>query len=100
MSDLNVANNIVAQLGGSRFIALTGAKNFVGGDNYVQFGIPLKTKNQSNKVRITLNANDLYDVEFFYVRGTSLKEKGSFNNVYADNLLDVFESATGVYGRF
>jgi hypothetical protein len=33
MSNLTVANTILEQLGGGRFIAMTGAKSFVGGED-------------------------------------------------------------------
>ena len=61
---ITVAETILAQLGGTRFIAMTGAKDIVGGDNSLSFSIG-RNKSRANKVRITYNpSTDLYDMEF------------------------------------
>jgi len=39
--------------------------------------------------------NDLYDVEFYSVRGCDMASKGQFPNVYADNLRALFTQQTG-----
>ena len=40
MADLKVANTILAQLGGLRFIVMTGARDFIGGDYHLIFSLP------------------------------------------------------------
>lgn len=101
MADLTVAKTILAQLGGNKFVVMTGARNIAGSeqDKSLSFKLPMKTKNQCNYVRITLTPNDLYRVEFFSLRATTLKVKGSVDDVYCDQLLNTFENATGIYGR-
>lgn len=89
---------ILSQLGGSKFIAMTGAKNFVkDGDSMLQFDIGRGATNKANKVRITLNANDLYEVEFFKwnARKLDLSTVGKVSDVYADQLQEVFTNHTG-----
>lgn len=91
-----VAQTILDQLGGQRFSTMTGAKNYVGSDNSLMFMIG-RNQSKANKVRVTLNADDLYDVEFFSIRGVNVTKKAERSNVFADQLRDVFTSVTGMY---
>lgn len=95
-NNLNTAQTILSQLGGNRFAAMTGAKNFVAIDDGLTFKIGRNAKSVSH-VTITLNGLDLYDVKFIRCRGTKITTVAEFDNVYADTLRIVFESATGLY---
>ena len=86
---------VIAQLGGGRFIAMTGAKDFFIGPKGVVFKIEKKKKNV-NYVRINLNSMDTYDVEFLQVRKFKEKVKSTANGVYADTLRGAFEQHTGL----
>lgn len=93
----DIANIIYNQLGANRFAMMTGAKNFVAGDNFLMFSIG---KNQSvyNKVRITLTPDDLYDLEFFKMnRLGDISKTQKFEGVYAEQLRDLFTQVTGLY---
>jgi hypothetical protein len=93
----DIANIIYNQLGANRFAMMTGAKNFVAGDNFLMFSIG---KNQSvyNKVRITLTPDDLYDLEFFKMnRLGDISKTQKFEGVYAEQLQDLFTQVTGLY---
>lgn len=92
---MTVANTILAQLGGSRFVAMTGAKNFVGGANALQFRIGAGAKNKANAIRITLTAADLYDVEFIRSRGLTFSIVEKVEGLFADDLRRVFTDRTG-----
>lgn len=94
---MNVAQIILAQLGGNRFIAMTGAKDFLRGENYLTFGYSSRgTKNKSNKIRITLENNDTYSVKFYNIRGIKVKEVGEFDNIYNNQLQSLFTRETGL----
>lgn len=93
---MQVATQILEQLGGNRFAAMTGAKQFVGGERSLQFSIGRGATNKANKVRVTLAADDTYTVEFFNLRGVNLKPCGEVSGVYADRLQAVFTEATGL----
>ena len=93
-----VALTILEQLGGRRFIVMTGAKNFVGSEHALTFSIP-RAVGGANKVRVTLTAMDDYIVETFAVRGSRFSVKGYREGVYADSLQSVFTSLTGLYTR-
>ena len=93
----DIANIIYNQLGANRFAMMTGAKNFVAGDDFLMFSIG---KNQSvyNKVRITLTPDDLYDLEFFKMnRLGDISKTQKFEGVYAEQLQDLFTQVTGLY---
>jgi len=100
MADLQVANTILAQLGGKRFIAMTGARDFIGGDNYLMFSLPAGfAKDGINKIRITLDWTDTYIFEALKVfPGPELKFDTiqKLDYVYADDLEDIFTSLTGL----
>ena len=92
-----VGTTILEQLGGQRFLVMTGAKQLVGLPKGLQFGLPsLGTKDGINKVRITLTPNDTYDIDFFKIRGTKIEKKGAVNGVHVDELRQVFTSRTGL----
>jgi hypothetical protein len=90
-----IANNILAQLGGNKFLAMYGVKSMVYGENSLMFAIGRGALNKANKVRVTLDVDDVYTVEFFSVRGINCISKGKYTNVYADNLRQVMKTATG-----
>ena len=65
-ADLTVAQTILAQLGGRRFLAMTGAKNLVGSADTLAFRLPTNfATNKANICRITLNGLDLYDLDLY-----------------------------------
>jgi hypothetical protein len=94
---MQVAENILEQLGGNKFIAMTGAKNLVASstDDFLMFNI-MKNVYLINKVKITLNSMDTYDLEFFKIRNMKATKIKSFSGVYNDDLRSTFENATGL----
>jgi hypothetical protein len=100
LTSLEVPTTILAQLGGNRFLVMTGARNLLGSENSLTFQLPGNlTKAKINKCVITLTPLDLYTVEFYRVDA----RKGEFHKVseatevYADNLQEVFTEHTGLY---
>lgn len=98
-----IAQTILAQLGGNRFIAMTGAKNFCSHGEAREFhkrgGLSFKigsgAKDGITHVRIFLMSNDTYTVEFLRIRGASCKTVSEHAMVYADNLRALFTERTG-----
>ena len=98
MSNLTVAKTILSQLGGNKFIAMTGAKNLVGDTNSLSMKIGRNSSN-SNYMKITLNSMDTYDIKFSRIvkyQETKIKE---YNNVFNDVLTSIFTNHTGMYTR-
>ena len=95
--DKRQAGETLKQLGGNRFIAMTGAKNFVVGPKGMGFKIGRNAKNV-NYVRIDLDrGKDLYDMYFNFVSVRGVKVKAKVKGVYADDLRGMFTKHTGMY---
>lgn len=93
---MEIANEILRQLGGAgRLGAMINAKNFVGGEDYLQFRM-MKGKNGINMARIRLNGADLYDVDFFKVRGINCEQVAGCRGYYVDMLADAFRDEAGL----
>ena len=96
--DRKKAAIILKQIGGNRFIAMTGAKGFAFSDKYMSFKIGRNSKG-INFVRIGHNAKDLYDMEFGFVSTKGIKVKKKVKDVYADMLGQMFKKHTGMNVR-
>jgi hypothetical protein len=94
-TNMQVAKTIQKQLGGKALYML-GAKNLVGGDNFLSFKIGRNSKGV-NYIKIKLTSMDLYDVEFGAIRGTNYKIKYEAKGIYADMLHSTIEEHTGMY---
>jgi hypothetical protein len=91
----SVADTILEQLGGNRFISMTGAKTFVGDDNKLQFSIP-RNQSKANKVVITYDpGQDLYSMAFWKI-GKKTAKLSETDRLYADQLRTVFTRTTGM----
>lgn len=90
------AHTILTQLGGSKFLAMTGAKQLTDRGQALSFRLPMKTRNKANYVVISLNDLDTYDVEFRSLRGDNSAVKGYFEGIYADQLQTLFTQETGL----
>jgi hypothetical protein len=95
-----IANTILQQLGGSKISSFIGVKQFVEIKNGLQVRWTAKAKNKSNLVTISLNGNDLYDVRFYNIRGVNITIKSEHIDMYCDQLIDLFETETGLYLHF
>lgn len=73
-----IAQTILAQLGGNRFLAMTGARLLCDLGDGLAFNLPRGAKNKANKVCIRL-AGDLYRVTFYSIRGTNVTEQTGFD---------------------
>lgn len=96
---LPVSETIFEQLGGSRFRAMTGARDFVGGPNSLQFKLPRGAKDGINAVRVTLDPDDTYTVAFYKMGRHALTcvTVASSEGVYCDQLQALFTRCTGLY---
>jgi hypothetical protein len=94
------AQTILAQLGGNRFLVMTGASMLVGGPESLAFKLPRGMADANiNRVQIRLDrVTDTYTVEFFnyQARTITLKTVETVEGVYADQLQRVFTKITGI----
>lgn len=103
MSDhMTVAKIIAEQFGGNRSFKMIGAKNIVGLNEKLG-GLSFKhMKTQidgkpANYFKIVLNESDLYDLEFGYIRGHNYTVRKSYENVFSEDLVPLFEDTTKLY---
>ena len=91
---LEVARTIFDQLGGQRFVAMTGAKHFVGAPASLAFRIP--RSNGVSQIKVTLTAMDDYIVEFIGMYAGQLTVKARHDGIYCDQLQELFTRETGL----
>lgn len=94
-----IANTILAQLGGGRFLMITGSKQPVAVPNGLRVRLA-KNKTRANLLTITLTADDLYDVEFkYFAVGAKITDVvvAKHEGIFCDQLQDIFEEVTGLY---
>ena len=107
---MSIGQTIYEQLGGGRFAFITGAKKFLTHDNWLSFRIG-RNGSKANYVKITLTPMDTYTVEFKRISMPRFNSKTlSFSeyketliekreDVYCDQLQDVFTEVTGLVTR-
>ena len=108
---MKVAEIILQQLGGRRFVAMTGSKNFFTNGNDLCMSLS-KNSSKANRLQITLDPDDTYTMRFFRYTAPRLNKKtfeysdekiteiNRFENVYCDQLQDLFTLETGLLTRF
>lgn len=95
--DRRQAAETLKQIGGNRFIAMTGAKHFTFGKEGMMFKIGRNSK-RVNYVKIDYDrGKDLYNMSFDWVTIKGIKNKKKLKGVYADQLAKAFEKYTGMY---
>ena len=101
-----IIQTIYAQLGGSKFTAMTGAKLAYSINNknqpvlHCKLPANIQTKNNINLVLITYNIGlDVYEYTFINSRIPDTEKRiiKQINEVYADDLIPLFEQETGLY---
>ena len=95
---MKVAQTILTQLGGNRFIAMTGSKQFIAGENFLRMRLS-RNKSGANMLKINLNSLDTYDLEFIKVTKNDFKIVKTIHGVYNDMLQEIFTSETGLYTK-
>lgn len=101
-----VSQTILQQLGGNRFIAMTGADQFKSSENSLAFRLRARNKLSCNWVTVVLEASDTYIVLFSRIavrkdasgiRRPQLTTKKIIEGLYCDQLQDIFTRETGLY---
>lgn len=98
-----IALTIAQQMGGTRRLNMfTGADHFIAIDRGLTFRIPGKnfSKDSINVITITLTPLDEYTMVFSRLRALKMTEVVRYEGVYCDQLIPLFEEATGLYLSF
>ena len=91
-----VGRTILAQLGGRRFLTMTGAYSLDFSDS--GFSARLPARNGGRSFTVLLNANDLYNISILQMDGRSFRviETEHASDVFAEALCETFERLTGL----
>ena len=91
-------NTLLQQLGGNKFVVMTGAKNLMVDKKEKSLHMRIgKNSKGINHVKITYMPDDTYKMDFGRIRKMDYKVVRSVTGVYADALQDVFTEVTGMY---
>lgn len=105
---MNIPEIILNQLGGNKFIAMTGSKNFVADGNTLRMALA-KNGSKANRLYITLEADDTYTMHFFRYTAPrfnsrtysftdeKITEVKTIKGVFCDQLQELFTKVTGMY---
>ncbi len=95
--DERVAREILNQMGGSKFQAMTGAKITSWSDNSITFQISSRNLLNVKLVKIALNVWDTYNLEFWKQRGSKPPVLAyEISGIYNDKLQEIFTRETGL----
>ncbi len=97
--NMEIGKEILRQLGSFSFhisfAGMIGLKDPVAIENGIQFGF-MKANQGINKVVITLNSSDTYDLKFWNIGRTKFREIVGVGDIMSDQLIGVFENITGL----
>jgi hypothetical protein len=96
MTSMEVAQTILQQLGGRRFLTMTGARDLTGYADALAFKLPRFSGVKVNYVKLTLTPADTYTVEFSRIHGRTVTKLSEHTDVYCDQLQRLFEKVTGL----
>ena len=107
---MSVPEIILEQLGGHRFVVMTGSSHFVA-DGYTLRMNLARNGSKANRLYITLDADDTYTMRFFKYTAPRFNSKTvsfteekiteveTIKGVYCDMLQDIFTRVTKMYTR-
>ena len=94
-----IAQTILQQIGGRRFTAMTGSRDFIDMGNGLRMSLA-RNKTSANRLDIIYDEGaDLYNMRF-YRRTFSKKDIAIHEGIYFDMLEEMFTMVTGLYTRF
>ncbi len=101
-----IAKTILQQIGGRRFVAMTGSKGFTDMGNGLRMSLA-RNKTSANRLDIIYDAGtDLYNMRFYrktFSKKTfesKAKDIETHEGIFFDMLEEVFTQVTGLYTHF
>lgn len=109
-----IANDIYQQLGGNRFVVMTGTKGFIWDDKANTLRMVLaRNASKANRLEIIYNYDDTYTMRFYHHKPFKTKidiekkiykeypekitEVKTYSHIYCDQLQELFTATTGMY---
>ena len=95
-----VIDTIIKQLGGNKFFVMTGSKphykDIETENPFVSIKL-IRNKSGANYLIVQyIRSTDLYKVEFIKLNTNERKVISNYENIYSDQLTEIFESETGL----
>lgn len=87
---------IFQQLGGNKFMVMTGAKNLCYSERGISFKLPRMAKDKITHVKITLDQDDTYTMDFLHITLKKYDVIAQAQNVYWYMLRSIFTMKTGL----
>ena len=104
--DNQVAKIILQQIGGSRFLTMTGSRDLINLGNGLRMSLS-RNKTSANRLEIIYDEGaDLYNVRFYRQSmnhktfEVTTKDIEKIDGVYCDMLEEIFTDVTGLYTHF
>ncbi len=104
--DNQISKIILQQIGGSRFLTMTGSRDLINLGNGLRMSLS-RNKTSANRLEIIYDEGaDLYNLRFYrqsFSRKTfeyKVKDIKTYEGVYCDMLEEIFTDVTGLYTRF
>jgi len=91
-----IANTIFQQLGGNRFVVMTGARSVSREGATLIVKLPTPAGLRAFGFNVTLNPMDLYNVTFVRLTRAWDVQRNTIENIYADQLKSIIETETGL----
>ena len=95
---MSVAETILQQLGGQRFTAMTGSKNYLADGNSLRMTLA-KNHSKANRLRFYKYTAGRLNKKTFEWVPDKVVEVAEFDNVYCDMLQELFTQVTWMYTR-
>lgn len=96
-----IVSTMMHQLGGTRFIAMTGSKpeykDISTNSPIICFKLS-KNSSKCNYFKVQyMNGSDLYKIDFIKIRKENIDVLHTYDNIYSDQLQTIFTEVTGLY---
>lgn len=95
MREQQIASTILQQLGGNRFLAMTGAHSASIAVRGLSLKLP-RNKSKAQYLHIMLDDDDTYTMKFMRMRNFHLENVKEINGVYCDKMRSIFTETTGL----
>lgn len=99
---LIIATTILNQLGGNRFLSMTGSKNLLNTGKGLRMDLTAN-KAKCNRLEITLEKDDTYTMFFYKVQKVgydfNIINQKKYERIYFDDLQTTFTAHTGLYTK-
>ena len=105
---MDIPRIILQQLGGNRFLAMTGASHLAGDEHSLYMHLPANGS-KANRLTITLDPDDTYTMRFYRYTAPRLNRKTfsfsaekttevkTFSGLFFDQLQEMFTDVTKMY---